>query len=132
MVGSLASANAMLLPSGSLIISVFTCGPDAIVLRWLDAWPGRLFPADTALVLFWNPGFDMMSAGRWETYGWDGDPNVEIRAIGPLKGQGYIWEARLTGFGLWPGQFRFRVLGRADFPEELAGRCPARPPSLGN
>ena len=111
----------------------FTCGPDTIVLRWLDAWPGRLFPADTALVLFWTPGFNaLIAAGRGETYGWDGDPNVEIRAIGPLKGQGYVWEARLTGFGVWPGRFRYRVLGRADFPGELSGMCPRLPPTAGN
>jgi hypothetical protein len=96
------------------------CQGDTTIVRWLDAWPGRLFPADTAVVLFGRPTI-LVSGVR--PYAWDDDPRVEIRAIGPKKGQGYIWEARLAESGGWPRPIRFTALARADFPDAVTREC---------
>jgi hypothetical protein len=96
------------------------CQGDTTIVRWLDAWPGRLFPADTAVVLFGRPTI-LLSGVR--AYAWDDDPRVEIRAIGPKKGQGYIWEARLAGSRDWPRPIRFTALPRAGFSEPVSRDC---------
>jgi hypothetical protein len=104
------------------------CG-DTVVIRWLDAWPGRLFPADGPVVRF--SGNDLISSNaRWRGYrprgrgprAGDGDPGTEVRAIGPHKGGSFIWEARLEGAGTW---YRVTIMAaaRPGFPEKLLGTC---------
>jgi hypothetical protein len=100
-------------------IVALTCGVDAVSVRWLDAWPGRLFPADGAVFQFGSAAMLLTGNPRFAP---DDDSRVEVRAIGPLKGQGYVWEARLTGSD-WPWPIRFRVPPRPDFPEEVNGFC---------
>jgi neutral ceramidase len=105
------------------------CGVDTMIVRWLDAWPGRFFPADTAVLVFVGPRLLSGNARPgtvFNGYGemaWDGDPRVEIRAIGPRKGRGYIWEARIAGTGTWPRPVHIVALARADFPEKVLGEC---------
>jgi neutral ceramidase len=92
-----------------------TCQGDTVTVRWRDAWPGRLFPADTAVVLFEGAGGPPGPA-------WDDDPRVEVRALGPDR-RGYVWEARLSDARAWIRPIRFRALARAEFPQEIAHTC---------
>lgn len=91
------------------------CLGDTVRVRWLDAWPGRLFPADGMVVLFGTP------AG---SIAWDDDPRVEIRAIGPRRGAGYVWEARMSESGHLPRPIRFTALPREGFPDPVVQGCP--------
>jgi hypothetical protein len=92
------------------------CQGDTVRVQWLDAWPGRLFPADGAIVRFEASGFPEVGA-------WDDDPRVEIRAIGEVKG-GYAWQAQMSNAGGWPGRIRFTALPRPDFPAAVSAVCP--------
>jgi neutral ceramidase len=95
------------------------CQGDTVTVRWLDAWPGRLFPADTAVVKF-EAG---RGSGTPDGLAWDDDPRVEIRAINSEKGRGYVWQAQLNSAGNWPRPIRFTLLPRTDFPTPVSAEC---------
>jgi neutral ceramidase len=95
-----------------------TCQGDTVTARWLDAWPGRLFPADTAIVRFESVG----ASGNPDTQAWDDDPRVEVRAIG-RRNDGYLWQAQLSGARAWPRPIRFTGLSRPGFPSAVSAEC---------
>lgn len=85
------------------------CRPDTVTVRWLDAWPGRLVPADGPVL-----EFAVRAPAGWTTVTWDDDPTVEVRALRPGRTPGYVWEARWTPGALHP-PFRFTALARTGF-----------------
>ena len=95
-----------------------TCQGDTAAARWVDAWPGRLFPADTAIVRFESGG----TSENPDTQAWDDDPRVEIRAIGKASG-GYLWQAQLSGARAWSRPIRFTGLARPGFPDAVSAEC---------
>ncbi len=64
------------------------CRGDTVIVRWRDAHPGSLVPADGLVLEFTRSG-----PGGVVT-AWDDDVAVEVRAIGSRAGGGYEWEAR--------------------------------------
>jgi neutral ceramidase len=90
------------------------CSGDTVRVRWLDAWPGRLFPADTMMVQFDPPVGHPV---------WDDDPRVEIRAVRPQGGSGFVWEARLSDSRILGRPIRFTATPRADFPSPVSQEC---------
>ncbi len=92
------------------------CQGDTTVVRWIDAYPGRLVPADGPLLRIER---EVESEG-WKTVVWDDDPRVEVRALRPRGSRGYLWEARW-----WPesssGRHRVVLMKRQGF-QEVAGR----------
>lgn len=96
-------------------VLLMECAGDTVRVRWVDAWPGRLFPADTMVVLF------STSSG---SIAWDDDHRVEIRAIGPRRGSGFVWEARLSDSQNLPRPISFTALSRPGFPEPVVRECP--------
>ncbi|MGE3527110.1 MAG: hypothetical protein AB7I33_14410, partial [Gemmatimonadales bacterium] len=93
------------------------CGRDTVVMAWLDAWPGRLVPADTAVLrLEWRDP----DGERRVT--WDDDPGVEVRALRRHGRSGYEWEVRWSGHAR-SGAARITVLPRAGFPDSLVMEC---------
>lgn len=94
------------------------CQGDTVTVRWLDAWPGRLFPADTAVLRFDAAG----ASGNPDVSAWDDDPRVEVRSIRKAS-QGYVWQAQLSGAGGWSRPIRFTALPRADFPNSVGAEC---------
>jgi neutral ceramidase len=94
------------------------CERDTVTVRWLDAWPGRLFPADTAIVRFESRGTN----GNPDAWAWDDDPRVEIRAIGKER-SGYLWQAQLSGASQWFRPIRFTGVARPDFPAAVSAEC---------
>jgi hypothetical protein len=84
-----------------------TCSGDTLTLRWRDALPGTLLPADGALLEIQD------SATGWGHVAWDDDPQVEVRAVREYL-HGADWEMR------WAvpsrGTYRVELLPRADRP----------------
>lgn len=68
------------------------CKGDTAVVRWIDAYPGRLLPADGPVLRI-----ERRAADGWVTEVWDDDRDLEVRAIRPRGSRGYEWEARWTG-----------------------------------
>ncbi len=66
------------------------CVDDAVLVRWFDAPPGSLVPADGSIIAFERQGDGARVI--------DDDIDVEVRAIGKDK-SGYLWEARWTPAG---------------------------------
>jgi neutral ceramidase len=102
-------------PPGEIhrVILEMTCASDTVVVRWTDAWPGRLFPADTAVAKLTGGGTEVA---------WDGDPRVEVRALKAGR-TGYTWEARVSGVRSWSRPITFIALGRSGFPEPVSRQC---------
>lgn len=65
------------------------CSGDTLVVRWRDLYPGRLVPADGPVLRI-----ERLAGERWAVAAWDGDRELEIRAVRSLGGRGYVWEAR--------------------------------------
>src|SRR2546427_8856735 len=55
-----------------------SCRGDTVAARWLDAYPGRLTPADTLVLRI-----EAYSDREWHPVAWDDDPYVEVRAVKP-------------------------------------------------
>ncbi|MEO8200154.1 MAG: neutral/alkaline non-lysosomal ceramidase N-terminal domain-containing protein [Gemmatimonadota bacterium] len=97
------------------------CGRDTVTVRWLDAYPGRLVPADGKVL-----ELATRTSQGWKAVTWDDDPAVEVRAIRPGKAPGYLWEVRWTP-GSIPPPYRFTALPRVDFPVAVSAECPPIP-----
>jgi neutral ceramidase len=84
-----------------------TCEGDTLVVRWRDARPGTLQPADSALLEIQD------SASGWGHVAWDDDPQVEVRAVREYR-KGADWEMRwaTSGRSTW----RVQLLPRRDRP----------------
>lgn len=62
---------------------------DTLIVRWTDLHPGRLVPADGAVleIRYTDPSGDAVVT-------WDDDRDVEVWALRPAGRRGYLWEAR--------------------------------------
>src|SRR6266704_2231550 len=65
------------------------CAGDTVVVRWRDLHPGRLVPADGPVLRI-----ERLAGEGWDVAAWDGDRELEIRAVRSLGRRGYVWEAR--------------------------------------
>jgi len=104
-------------PAGARFVETY-CSGDTAVARWRDGGPGAVRPADGPVV----------TVRRGGTHGHtieDGDPDLEVRHLGPLGGAYHLWEARYTPADAAPvGEtFRFRLPRRPAVPAEEV-RCP--------
>jgi neutral ceramidase len=84
---------------------------DTLVVRWLDVYPGRLVPADGAVL-----AIQARTAAGWRTVAWDDDRDLEVRAVKPAGRRGFHWEAK------WSGrrdatQYRVVLLRRGELEE---------------
>jgi neutral ceramidase len=95
-----------------------TCLGDTVVARWRDVYPGRLVPANE-----WVVQIERTSDGRWEPVVRDDDPYLEVRALGPAKGGGYLWELRWDAHPFPTGQVRVVLLPRSLLPAVVSGSC---------
>jgi neutral ceramidase len=68
------------------------CSGDTVIVRWVDAYPGRLVPADGSVIRIESE----RRPADWVTEVWDDDTRLEVRAIKPLGDRGYLWEAKWT------------------------------------
>lgn len=91
------------------------CRGDTLRVRWVDAYPGRLMPADGPIVRIERRFAD----GAWAPIVWDDDPSLEVRALGPRGGQGYLWEARWTPKSTAGGPIRAVLTERPGFAETI-------------
>ncbi len=85
------------------------------MIRWTDAYPGRLTPADGPVLKF-----ERETSNGWEITIWDDDRDLEVRAIRAQGQRGYLWEARWTP-QTRAGRHRLVLVARAGFPE-VAGQ----------
>lgn len=88
------------------------CREGALVVRWIDAYPGRLVPADGPVLRIDRE----VESGTWQPVVWDDHPRLEVRAIRAKGKRGYLWEAR------WMpdranGKHRVVLLARKGLPE---------------
>jgi hypothetical protein len=82
------------------------------VVSWIDAYPGRLVPADGPVLRIERE----VEPGTWQAVAWDDDPRLEVRAIGAKGKRGYLWEARWRPDGA-SGKYRVVLFARTDIPE---------------
>ncbi len=83
------------------------------MVRWIDAYPGRLMPADGPIIRIERRSAE----GAWEPIVWDDDPRLEVRALRPRGDQGYLWEARWTPKSAGGGPIRPVLAERPGFLE---------------
>jgi neutral ceramidase len=92
------------------------CAGDTVVVRWRDVYPGRLVPADGPVLRI-----ERLAGGHWEVAAWDGDRELEVRAVRSLGGRGYLWEARWHSPS-GAGPFRVVLVARPGLPEVTGDR----------
>lgn len=98
-------------------IAATGCAGDTAFVRWYDAGPGALVPADgPILALHREYGPDALST-------WDDDPAVEVRSLGARTGRGHLWEARWTPPGGGPGRYTVTFLRREERGSHAAWVC---------
>lgn len=95
------------------------CRGDTLVFRWVDAYPGRLIPADGPVLRI-----DRETEGEWRPEVWDDDPRLEVRALRSLGQRGYLWEARWSPDGM-SGRYRPVLLARTGLSEVRGPATPA-------
>jgi neutral ceramidase len=88
------------------------CRGDTLVVRWIDAYPGRLIPADGPVLRIEREE----KPGTWTTVAWDDDSHLEVRGIRALGRRGYLWEALWTPGGT-TGRYRLALVERPGLPE---------------
>lgn len=88
------------------------CRGDTLVVRWIDAYPGRLVPADGPVLRIDRE----TEAGDWQPDVWDDDPRLEVRALRSRGRRGYLWEARWSGVGT-SGRYRPVLFAREGLRE---------------
>lgn len=101
------------------------CSGDTAIVRWRDGGPGALRPAEGPVLLVERlPGEDV-TPGTARAAVSDGDPDLEVRHLGPLGGGEHLWEARYAPVDRATGgeTFRFRLPRRPVAPAEEV-RCP--------
>jgi neutral ceramidase len=94
------------------------CGDSAIVAEWRDAPPGDVFPTSGFLLRF-----ERLS-GQTETgeaVAQDDGPDVEVRALGPMRGGSWRWQARWRAPA--PGRYRLVLEERGRIPELPGPAC---------
>lgn len=89
------------------------CRGDTLMVGWIDAYPGRLIPADGPIVRIERRSAE----GTWQPVVWDDDPNLEVRALRPRGDQGYLWAARWTPKSAAGGPIRAVLVERPGFAE---------------
>lgn len=98
------------------------CIGDTVMVRWIDAHPGRQVPADGPVLRIER----RIGIAEWQTVAWDDDPRVEVRAISPRGRDGYEWEALWSSEGI-SGEHRFVLSDRGDLPETRGEPFPVCP-----
>ncbi len=93
-----------------------SCAGDTLVVRWRDLHPGRLVPADGPVLRI-----EHLVGERGDTVAWDGDRELEIRAVRSLGDRGYVWEARWH-HPTHAGPFRVVLVARAGLAEVTGDR----------
>lgn len=97
------------------------CRDHELIATWIDAYPGRLIPADGQVLEIQRE----RSPGNWQRVAWDDDRSVEVRAKKKKK-KGYLWEVRWVPEKFSEGTFepdlesgRYRVVltARDSLPE---------------
>jgi neutral ceramidase len=88
------------------------CREGTLVVSWIDAYPGRLVPADGPVLRIDRE----VEPGTWQPTVWDDDPRLEVRAIRAKGKRGYLWEARWIPDRA-SGNHRVVLLARKDLPE---------------
>ncbi len=80
-----------------------------MVVRWIDAHPGRLLPARDSILSIEraHPG------DRWSRVAWDDHVDVSVRALRDRGDNGYEWEASWTPTMRDPANGRWRAAGVA-------------------
>jgi len=96
------------------------CAGDTLVVRWRDLYPGRLVPADGPVLRI-----ERLFGERWDAVAWDGDRELEIRAVRSLGDRGYVWEARWRQPAR-AGPFRVVLVARAGLAEVTGDRVECR------
>ena len=94
------------------------CAGDTLVVRWRDLHPGRLVPADGPVLRI-----ERLAGDGWDVAAWDGDRELEIRAVRSLGRRGYAWEARWY-HGRVAGPFRVVLVARPGLPEVAGHSVP--------
>ena len=94
------------------------CGDGAIVAEWRDASPGEVFPTSEFLLHFER----LSGEGEpGEAVAWDDGPDVEVRALGPMRGGSWRWQVR------WPapaaGRSRLVLAARGAIPKLSGPAC---------
>ncbi len=95
------------------IRSLMTSG-DTVVIRWTDAYPGDLIPADGPVLRIER----LDTADRWIAQTWDDDRFLEVRALEPAGGDAYLWEMRWSGCVLGTS-YRVVLVARMWHDQEL-------------
>ncbi len=88
------------------------CRDGTLVVSWIDAYPGRLVPADGPVLRIERE----VEPDTWQPAVWDDDPRLEVRAIRAKGKRGYLWEARWRPDRA-TGKHRVVLLARKDLPE---------------
>ena len=86
------------------------------MVRWRDLHPGRLVPADGPVLRI-----EHLVGERGDTVAWDGDRELEVRAVRSLGDRGYVWEARWH-HPTHAGPFRVVLVARAGLAEVTGDR----------
>src|SRR5437660_1576483 len=94
------------------------CAGDTLVVRWRDLYPGRLVPADGPVLRI-----ERVAGERWNVAAWDGDRELEVRAVRPRGARGYEWEARWH-HSASAGLFRVVLVARPGLAEVVGDRVP--------
>ncbi len=95
-------------------IEKLDCSGDTVTVRWIDAYPGRLMPADGPVIRIER---ETTSAG-WVPVVWDDDVRLEVRAIKRLGDRGYLWEAKWMPSEAG-GRYRVVLVARDALPEVI-------------
>ncbi len=92
---------------GSPIIVGHRCvRPALLEVTWVDEPPGRLIPADGQLL-----AIDEQGPQGWREIAWDDQTDVTVAAVGPVKGEGFLWRVTLARATAGPA-LRLRILPR--------------------
>jgi neutral ceramidase len=94
------------------------CGDGAIVAEWRDAPPGDVFPTSGFLLRFERLSGE---AETGEAVAQDDGPDVEVRALGPMRGGSWRWQARWRAPA--PGRYRLVLEERGTIPELPGPAC---------
>ena len=94
------------------------CAGGAIVAEWRDAPPGDVFPTSDFLLRFERLS-GPTEAG--EVVAWDDGPDVEVRAVAPMRGGSWRWQVRWHAPA--PGRYRLVLAGRGTIPELSGPAC---------
>jgi neutral ceramidase len=86
------------------------CEQGVAILRWIDARPGALFPADAQIL-----AIEEERNEGWIPIAWDDHTDVEIRVVTELRRGRSLWEARWLAAAR-DGRFRFVLTAREGIP----------------